>query len=254
MTDPIPSTSEIESLLPLWVGGDLESEQMELVEAALARDPALRAQAQRAQEAREVFRAELRAHADDDALPAGVASVWPGLRAQLLAEGLIPGAVSAEGEPGTLTPIHSLSAGRASSPRPASAPRRIASRLAMGAGLAAAAALLLLLRPWQEADQPGTSGREVGGAIAFQPAPQAPIDVLPASDGAGAQLVLDQEGLLRPAGLLEDRIAEQVWSSLGRQGFGVPAQDPLSDGQQHQAVSGFTGPFLLTPTTLPGLR
>ena len=131
----------------------------------------------------------------------------------------------------------------------------------MGAGLAAAAALLILMRPWEGASQQASNGSDPGGAIAFEPTSpsqltsRGAIDVLPAGAGAVADpFVLDQEGLLRPAGLRDERIAEQVWSTLGRQGFGMPEQDPLSNGQQNHAVSGSTGPFLLTPTTLPGLR
>jgi hypothetical protein len=89
--------TEIQSLLPLWVGSDLEPLELEAVRTHLKECGDCKGLAQRGQAAREVF-VTLRTEDEEtsDATPA----LWQGVRAQLLKEGLLgpAGADSAQRE------------------------------------------------------------------------------------------------------------------------------------------------------------
>ncbi len=118
MHDRRTSCPDVREKLPLFAGGDLETDVMELVRAHLAECAGCAREAGAASRARAVFRAALATEAELFA-----PSLWEGIRSELIREGRIPG---------TLEPLA----------RPPAAPWRRSRVLRLAGGLAAAAALV----------------------------------------------------------------------------------------------------------------
>ncbi len=93
MEHPHDICYEVRFALPLYVGQDLEPEEMATVEAHLAGCASCEAQHERARDAREVLLASGRQTAEGPA-----PSLWEGVRAGLIEEGLLPSAGTAVAE------------------------------------------------------------------------------------------------------------------------------------------------------------
>ena len=89
MSDPHDTCLEIENHLPLWAGGDLESDVQAAVDAHVARCERCTQSALRARAARAALEQGLRA--GSERMGSG-RDPWPAVRASLRAEGLLPGA------------------------------------------------------------------------------------------------------------------------------------------------------------------
>jgi hypothetical protein len=138
MSNPSPNCADTRAALPLYVGGDMEFQELAQVKAHLDDCETCRLHEDRARQARGALVSMLQF---DESSPEG-GSVWDGVRAGLVAEGLIVGRAAdsgLEGERDILVPLRA-----ASTPRPGPSPVRAFPRLRV-ASLAAAAGLVFAL-------------------------------------------------------------------------------------------------------------
>lgn len=124
MASPSDKCSEIRFALPLYVGGDLDPEELGTVREHLADCAPCRAHEERARVARELLVARAGTGFTGD-----TPSLWEGVRTALVAEGLLAGA------PVSRSPVSRSPVSRRIGPRPL-APR---SRWVIGSAAAAAA-------------------------------------------------------------------------------------------------------------------
>ena len=132
MSHPSPNCADTRAALPLYVGGDMELQELAHVKAHLDDCETCRLHEDRARQARGALVSMLQS---DESSPEGE-SVWGGVRAGLIAEGLIAG-TGAERE--VLVPQRP-----ANTPQPGPTPVRSFPRLGV-ASLAAAAGLVFAL-------------------------------------------------------------------------------------------------------------
>lgn len=181
--EPSPSQSglcaEYRERLPLYVGGDLDSTELDAIARHLAGCETCAAEAARASGARNAFVDSLQGWRSEFATEEGRAELWPSIRDRLVAEGLL--------ESDTLRLVS-----------PVSSRRRL--RLLRPAGLvAAAAAIIFLVVPadplgLRENDESFTpfEGSGTSGIVANEILEPAPVRV-PASTGGMLRRVADEE-------------------------------------------------------------
>lgn len=179
---------DLDSLVPLYVGNDLEEDELEALSAAEAMDPAFATRVGAAREAREAY---LEARIESEPPP-----LWPSIRATLAAEG-------------RLADVEPLEAPKA---RPAG---RLLGRKGgwmAGFGTAAAAALLFVFATGGPDDAPATGSVADGNLGGPNPDGLGPVEasgsplVVTNSGGAGTSL-----GGLRPVKEGDVSIAEELY-------------------------------------------
>jgi len=179
MSYDVHRCEEIREKLPLYVGEDLDGDVLDAVRGHLAVCAGCAAEMERARSARRGLVEAL------DAASAGLErlgspGLWPGVRARLVAEGLVPPAPRSSAAPSAPLPV----------PLPPAPPRRApGARLAvLGLPLAAAAALLVWVQvgvapadpvlpaaELVEAPEAGAPAAFGGLAEALEPAAQEPV-------------------------------------------------------------------------------
>ena len=200
MTEAMQACAEIEGLLPLYVGRDLEPGPTEpgsavMVARHLSSCPRCAERARRAAASRRALRTELRGLTPAAAAPPR--DLWPGLRARLEAEGRLGRAASAA----------AVAAGprTASRPRIAALPRVIAWTGALASAAALVATAILVLDPGGGPAPLQDSGG--GPGLVAAPVPGAPVRPQ-LVDGPAAPA--EPAGLLRRAGPGDERLADEV--------------------------------------------
>lgn len=243
--DPRATCADVESLLPLFVGGDLDAEDLTLVSVHVAgcRDCAAGLEAARA--ARHELRQGLTA-----GLEGREPQLWPAIRAELQQEGLLgPQGVAA---PAPLRPVPSvLDDSTADAP-----PVRRAGLPRVAAGLAAGIAAVLLIGQGLQGpattpgDRPGDDRVLVDerGPAGPVPGVLAPGSALADAAPAPATPTAPAAGGLRPVGFdsgtLFDEAREDLLQDAARQGAlpggsGIFMIQPDDAGSGAQLTSGF---------------
>ena len=236
--DPRSTCADVEGLLPLFVGGDLEGDDIALV----ARHVVDCERCGRGLEAARTARSELRA-----GLRAVVADrepeLWPAVRAELAAEGLIR-------EPGVAAP-GPVRTGSTADRRP----RRLGALPRVAAGLAAGFLAIFLVGQGLQgpSNTPERPSEGTGNELAEERGP-APTILGPVVDSALADAEVDAPSTaptgLRPVGFgtetlfdqaREDLLREELERRTLRSGAGLYLPDPQSGGSgpQGDLVSGF---------------
>jgi hypothetical protein len=138
MSNPSSNCADTRAALPLFVGGDMESQEMAQVKAHLDDCGTCRLHEDRARQARGALVSMLQS---DESSPEGE-SVWGGVRAGLIAEGLIAG-TGAERE--VLVPQRPANTPQAGPAPVRSFPRLFVASLAAAAGLVFALGMIHFL-------------------------------------------------------------------------------------------------------------
>mgnify|MGYP000220804034 CR=1 FL=1 len=234
--DPRTTCTDIEGLLPLFVGGDLDGDDLARVAGHVAGCERCGAGLEAAREARHELRRGLRAGVQDRE-----PELWPAIRAELAKEGLLgsPGVAA----PGTVHP----------GDRADRRPRRLVSLPRVAAGIAAGFAVFLvgqgLLGPTDipEGPTPG-AGNEL---VEERGAPAPALGPLVDSALAGAEV--DAPAAvptgLRPVGIGNETLFDEAREDLLREaheqrtlrsGAGFFPTDPHSGADaQGELASGF---------------
>ena len=144
MSNPLPNCADARAALPLYVGGDMELPELAQVKAHLDDCETCRLHEDRARQARGALVSMLQS---DESAPEG-GSVWGGVRAGLIAEGLIAGAAADSRmgkERDILVPQQAADMPRPGPSRVRSFPRLRVASLAAAAGLVFALGMIHFL-------------------------------------------------------------------------------------------------------------
>ncbi len=213
-----PECSEVLAALPLYVGQDLDTAELDKVALHLEGCASCAAQHGRALAARAAFASGAWVASDSEG-----PSLWAGVRAGLVTGGLIGGRPRLVSEPQPSRAVATVTTGAAVTPGAVGGARLPRGRWWIGSGAAAAAVLFAfglsgLLGPV------GTVGTSGGGFIS------SPVDV----DGTRPTVRLEAPGHLRRPGADRRPLLQDAVEWLPEQGIYVP----LTSSPQPSLVEG----------------
>jgi len=199
---------DVQGLLPLWVGSDLEPHELDAVRSHLKECNECRALADRGQAARAVF---MTLREEEEETSAASPELWQGIRSRLLEEGVLgPADSHAQRELASVGPRVSRSWGR-------------------WGGVAAAAALVITLGVVRLLE-PSTE-LEPTNPIAAEPAMQQPVEAVDLE-----ATVLRPAVALRRAAADDEHMIDQAATYRG--GWDVTTPVPQGTGDGTQLTSG----------------
>ena len=240
--DPRTNCTEVEGLLPLFVGGDLESDDLALVAVHVEGCERCAEGLRGVRRARQELRAGLQM-----AVEGREPQLWPAIRSELHREGLL----RAPGEPASLRP---LSGGADLNHNADRAPARRASLPRVAVGMAAGfVAVLMIGRGFfggpeiTPLDPGGSSGdRVVEHEDSTTPRVSGLVDSALADATLGSEATPAAPSRLRPVGFENETMFEELLREAQDartlqpgSGFILPNPSSSSAGSQSELASGF---------------